>query len=683
MKRSYVGVPIEMTHNWGRPPLSCLPCRQKKRRCDRRQPCWNCSQRGISCVYPDNSHVGGVQTAEPLPLPLDLNNGGPNHTVLDPASSSARTDTRNVEMMDRIRKLESAVFNQSVRESEPGEGIFIDANTMDNPVFRFTSFNSHFSPTEPQAAEADEASQHLPPLPEARNLFNHFAVTLHPTIGILHIPSTQSLIEQAYQTLNAGSAPDRATSMLLFGVFAGSALSATPSLLQALNATHPQATAAYKAYLRISLSMIDSPQPLPPSTTALVAMALLCQFVNNDGGYSVDGHLMRARCYCMARSLDIHRIDTPKRREERNLNGYNFVELELQRRVWWSLVASDWLSSFSGGIQERAYSYHPKHMCVDYPANVDDNNLCATGIRDIQPPSVPTLTSYLIYRANLSRLCREVVDSMPPISQDHEPCYDTILALDERFQEFFADLPLCYRLDPESIEQSRPLSVDRPYIEWQRTTAHISIHTRLCRLHRPYHLKGMTDPKYAYSRQVCVRSAQVVLDLRRSMDESHLPVGLRPARFWVIVHHVSLAALTLATDVSFDVTAPDAEARRAKVLAAYETLEKSTEEPCEFREVIKKNLQTLMATLNKRQSSHDISTSNQPQNISHRSSIAVGSEPPHGLVQEGTSEQGLAGGSTPWDDDWERLWSEFLEVAPDLDFSQWDQLLDGDIRSFQ
>lgn len=55
MKRDRNGHPIILMHRWNRPPLSCGACREKKRRCDRAQPCSNCVQRNISCEYSGQS----------------------------------------------------------------------------------------------------------------------------------------------------------------------------------------------------------------------------------------------------------------------------------------------------------------------------------------------------------------------------------------------------------------------------------------------------------------------------------------------------------------------------------------------------------------------------------------------------------------------------------------------------
>ena len=154
-------------------------------------------------------------------------------------------------------------------------------------------------------------------------------------------------MEETYQGINSRETPDRARLILLFGVFAGSALSSTPKLLQELNSTQAQAASAYKTYMWLSLSLLQGIEPIPASTIALAAMANLSHFINNDDGYSMEGHLIRARCYWMARTMDIHRLDTPRRREERKTNGFDIVEVEVQRRVWWSLVASDWYAYLS------------------------------------------------------------------------------------------------------------------------------------------------------------------------------------------------------------------------------------------------------------------------------------------------------------------------------------------------
>lgn len=175
------------------------------------------------------------------------------------------------------------------------------------------------------------------------------------------------------------------------------------------------------------------------------------------------------------------------------------------------------LSAFSGGPLEGTYVYNPSQMKVDYPLNADDEDITSTGeLRDL-PLSVPTSMTHFIHRIRLAELCREAVDTMPSILLDNQAAnYDVVLALHSKFQNYIQQIPIFFRLDVPSIQQSRDICRDRPYIAWQRALLHFSFNTRLCRLHRSFHLEGLTDPRYSFSRVTCSSSAQTVLELRRS-----------------------------------------------------------------------------------------------------------------------------------------------------------------------
>lgn len=56
----------------------------------------------------------------------------------------------------------------------------------------------------------------------------------------------------------------------------------------------------------------------------------------------------------------------------RQCHGCDWVEVEVQRQIWWHMVSSDRLLAFAGGTQEGTYIFRRKHMVVEYPGNVDD-----------------------------------------------------------------------------------------------------------------------------------------------------------------------------------------------------------------------------------------------------------------------------------------------------------------------
>jgi hypothetical protein len=208
-----------------------------------------------------------------------------------------------------------------------------------------TLFGLHLISTRQDDSSLDLAyvTSQLPPLGQARELLNQFVLILQPSIGIHHIPSTRALIEQTYQSILEGQEPNPTSLLSLFSIFAGAALSWTPEFLERIKSTVAEAKAALEAYTRLALSILDDAQQLvPPSTVAMEAISTLAHLVSSSNGLPVKVHVLRIRCMLMARTMNIHRLDTVKSREEREENGCNMIEIEVQRRIWWNMVASDW-----------------------------------------------------------------------------------------------------------------------------------------------------------------------------------------------------------------------------------------------------------------------------------------------------------------------------------------------------
>jgi hypothetical protein len=303
----------------------------------------------------------------------------------------------------------------------------------------------------------------------------------------------------------------------------------------------------------------------------------------------------------------------------------------------------------------------------------------------------------LLYRARLADLCRQIVDSMPDMFLDaHYPGYDAVLEADRMLRKFLDDFPDFLQLDSAANKQIDGARPDIP-VPMLRLTLHFSVHSRICRLHRPYHLEGSINPQYAPSRISCVRSAQKVLELRRAMDAVKGPAVLRPSLSWTVMQHASLAAITLAADVSFYPHDPDSGARKAQVMAAYKTLQKSEKESGALIEGIQKNLRAIMSTLQKPSpgaiqtpAGNLTSVSAGPPGLS---TMASSTAPPalgtnaDVAVQQGTG--GASGQVLPFasaenyggrvvdepmgmDIGWDQLWFNFLDVAPELDSTHWN-----------
>ncbi|GES61319.1 Zn(II)2Cys6 transcription factor [Aspergillus terreus] len=463
----------------------------------------------------------------------------------------------------------------------------------------------------------------------------------------------------------------------------------------------------FVGYSDLALSILDdNAYPTTPYIMTLLAISTLTHVLSHTDGYSDKVHMLRVRQLLLAQSMQMHRLDTAKRREERRLTGYDVVELEISRRIWWHMVASDWLLALMGGPQEGVYLMQPKQMRVDYPKNIDDELIATDKTDGGLPLTMPTSASCFIYRVRFAEICREVIDTIPVVfleSSDQATQtldYEVILSLDMKFQLLIHGLPSFFQLDPASVQQSEGICRERPYIAWQRTMLHLSIHGRICRLHRPFHLEGIRNPKYAYSREMCIRSAEIVLNLRRSMDNIGALVGLQPKRFWLLMQHVFIAAITLAMDVSLNPQAPGADSRKSEVLAACQMLEKSKHESAPLKEAIQRNTQTLLAILQNQQSIPTSqresgigpslsdpdyqSSARQPASVLERQILPPETPMRHAVVPRNdfhmrSDSMGISVDSPANSGDseiWGQLWSDVFNAGLDPDLSQWDLLFD-------
>lgn len=78
-----------MYMNQAQAPRNCVSCKERKVRCDRRRPCFNCTKAGRECVFPTTGRI--------LRQPQRMRR--------EPMVRSEK----EIDLMDRIRRLENVV----------------------------------------------------------------------------------------------------------------------------------------------------------------------------------------------------------------------------------------------------------------------------------------------------------------------------------------------------------------------------------------------------------------------------------------------------------------------------------------------------------------------------------------------------------------------------------------------
>lgn len=202
--------------------------------------------------------------------------------------------------------------------------------------------------------------------------------------------------------------------------------------------------------------------------------------------------------------------------------------------------------------------------------------------------------SFFLERLKLAETCRCIVDT---ISAEQltgtEVEYSKVLDLDRKIQDTQAQSPDFLRLDPSSRRRYAALYKDHPTIAWQGCILQQAWYSRLCRLHRPFFIRGARDPTYSYSYMTGLSAARKVLEIKRLMDEEEPRFSPSSSMIWSIMHHVFMAAVMLLLDVCYNADDILADKRKEEVLDACRMLSKAQQSSA----LVKEGIDAMMGVL--------------------------------------------------------------------------------------
>jgi hypothetical protein len=229
-----------------------------------------------------------------------------------------------------------------------------------------------------------------------------------------------------------------------------------------------------------------------------------------------------------------------------------------------------------GGAQTGTYMVQPKHMKVEFPSNVNDISITADG-NYAQPDHVATEMSFFRFRCRCTELFREVIDaSWEAGSETQDLPYESVLQFDKKFNNILIEFDTVFNkarsvLTVVQTEDPRYKGMNPPSIHW--AMGHFCMNSRFARLHRPYLVRGAKDPKYTYSRMVCLRSARRLMELGNLILTT--AKNLVAFKLWAINHDMYVAAIILVMDFCYNRTEPRAKERRDEILDCFHALKRN------------------------------------------------------------------------------------------------------------
>ncbi|KKK14092.1 hypothetical protein P175DRAFT_0470906 [Aspergillus ochraceoroseus IBT 24754] len=670
-------------------PVSCQSCRRKKLKCDRQRPCGSCSTRRLSCTY----GVDGIPHVPNVRAPTNRTGGGSETsarahvhasaaTRRKPAQSPAATDAQSrkskeslltadwlehIHMGDRVPAALSPQLRAELDEPRNGEHLANTGLNARSPRALFSMFQDSLGPDENPATI--NLTAFLPQKADTMDLLKYYFNYINHLYRIIVPQLAEEQINEVYQCVESGLPLNINYLALLFALI-GSSLYLQLSIESSAHAE----ICSQKFSFLTGAALTQANYVSYPTIEGLQASLVVFHNLSNvHCCNSVSAIFMLGSLVSQAKNMMLHRIDTHVSREQRDVHGYNFMELEIKRRLWWDIASFDWLLGFLSGPQEWTYLINPEFMHVEKPSNLDDT---AIGMTPVPPDTAPTDMTFFLERLKLAEACRSVVDGVSSAQlQGTELDYPKLLELDHELQQAQSEIPDVFRLDSTSRRRHSSLCAKRPTFAWQRSLLQQAYYSRFCRLHRPFFIRGARDPKYSYSHIICLQSARKVLEIKRIMDEEEPRFAPSSSVIWSIMHHVFMAAVILLLDVCYNWDDLLADKRREEVLEACRMLSRAQQSSS----LVKEGINSMMSIL-QRHYQHGKSTTSafdpamEVSRPEERPAVAS-SLPDANRVPENALPDSQPVQSNAADDEGRELedvWAEIIDSGGNLDFEAED-----------
>ncbi|KAL2816052.1 hypothetical protein BDW59DRAFT_175917 [Aspergillus cavernicola] len=648
-------------------PVSCDSCRKKKLKCDRQRPCNSCLSRRLTCSFTATRVDAHRHNKAPTPgrsnthAPQRVE--APRPTLPDLGSQNSRESLvtadwlEHIHMGDRVPAALSPNLRAELDEKPLGQ------SQSAGPARIILSIQQGSWTLNENPATVDL----IPSLPRESDtlaLFNYYCRYIGYLYHIIIPHVVEGQINEVYRSVERGSPVNPNYLALLFAITGSSLI-----LQSSIESAHAPRCSEQFSFLT-GAALTQANYTRYPTIEGLQAVVIIFHNMSNiHSCASVRGLFMIGSIIDQAKNLMLHRVDTP--RLQTDAQQPNPVELETKRRLWWDIASFDWCLSFLSGPQEWTYLINPSFMQTKKPSNIDD---AAIGITPAQPSTTPTHMSFFLERLKLSEVCRQIIDTIGPDQlSGKEPDYTQILALDRKIHDVQAQAPDFLRLDPSSRTKYAALYTDRPTLAWQRCLLQQAWYSRLCRLHRPFFIRGARDPTYSYSYMVGINSARKVLESKRIMDEEEPRFTPSSSAVWAIMHHVFMAAVMLLLDVCYNWDDVLGEKRKEEVLDACRMLSIAQQSSS----LLKEGIDAMMSVLQRRYKTGKrggtTAVPDVPASSSgHQMAIPAMVPAPEKLVQIGEighldeTQHGVENREL------EDIWSEFIDNGGNMEFAAED-----------
>ncbi|KAI4630034.1 uncharacterized protein J4E87_003225 [Alternaria ethzedia] len=471
---------------------SCNFCRSRKIRCDRPLPCTSCRSRGKTCQFdptPAAREVQGPQT--PVSIGASLTQQQPYESIQTPFSSTGKPDMQDeiAALKTRVQELEERIAQETTFPLQAGN----DDSESVRTTFVYETTRDEIETNQPSdIQETKDMVEHLegvsmsqssfelsttnhatfkigqirtiPPKPtyttqlgrltpciwlplkeEATILLDIYITKLNYIQHVTHTPSLPAVLDEIYRRIESGEPVHPSKVVLLLSIIAHT--THVWSMPDGLNRERPlflsstQARSQTSTWIKATYTVLDTLQEGPSlALEAIQGIIILSYVLCNIEGVSLRYRSLISTGLLLCREMGLHRIDHGS-----NADAAQTLKAEVGRRVWWYLIATDWLlAARYGGPSGGIYQTNPLHFHVNKPLNINDIDLLATGPQPSLPLSQQTDMSYFLQRIRLAEISRTLVDQL---TSDPFQRSAYLMAMDNQLVQLIHETPAFFLLD--------------------------------------------------------------------------------------------------------------------------------------------------------------------------------------------------------------------------------------------
>ncbi|GAA5933482.1 hypothetical protein JCM1841_001328 [Sporobolomyces salmonicolor] len=291
----------------------------------------------------------------------------------------------------------------------------------------------------------------------------------------------------------------------------------------------------------------------------LQAIALLVLSGRDAGSATLIASLLSSGL-SIAQDLGLHRLVTDEQwtasMEGKPLRhrAKALVERELQKRVLWALVHSEWFA-----IPFKGYSLLAKlQIETPLPLNATNEDL-ATGDVVNRHRDEYTCVSWLLQYIDIGSSMATAFESNGPAKATASQAYQAFLEADRQLEAILTNLPAWLR--PGGDTTGMPDLVDT-----MRSTFLISLQHKILSIHRPFLAKPSRATTYSFSHRRVVDAARAIL---------REATRVQGVRIWTVLYHISVASFSMSLELFEQLKhpSPENEAIRDEIFQALPTLD--------------------------------------------------------------------------------------------------------------